>query len=187
MKWSFLLLIPMLLLGACGGVGSTVFSHPDYDFGYVERVGVIPFENLTSDRGAGAQVSRYFLSELLATRAFDVVEPGEVHRVMQDMKLIRGMELSQDQLVRIGKELNAQGLFIGSVAASASARSGGTTVTTVTLVTRLVETQTGTTIWSATTTADNRGFWSSLFGTPQASPSEVAQKCVKKSVSSLVK
>ncbi len=106
---------------------------------------------------------------------------------MQEMKLVRGMELTKEQIVQMGEELKAQGLFLGSVAASASSRNGGTTVTTVTLVTRLVETQAGTTIWSATTSADNRGFWSSLFGTPQASPAEVAQKCVKKSVSTLVK
>jgi len=182
-----LLAIPVLLLGACGGVGSTVFIHPDYDFGYVERVAVIPFENLTSDRGAGAQISRYFLAELLSTKAFEVVEPGEVHRVMQAMNLQRGDELSTEEIVEIGKKLNVQGLFLGSVASSASAHSGGTTVTTVTIVTRLVETEAGTTIWSATTSADNRGFWSSLLGTPQASPAAVAQKCVKKSVSTLVK
>lgn len=187
MKRSLLWILVLLVLGGCGGVGSTVFIHPDYDFGYVERVAVLPFENLTDARGAGEQVSRYFLSELLATRAFEVVEPGEVYRAMQAMSLPREAVLTQDQIVELGQELKAQALFIGSVAASTTGRSGGTTVNTVSLVARLVETQKGTTVWSATTSADNRGFWSSLFGTPQESPSAVVQKCVNKCVSTLVK
>ena len=186
MKRSLLSIICVSLLSACGGVGSTVFVHPNYDFGYVQRVAVLPFENLTDARGAGEQVSRYFLSELLATEAFDVVEPGEVYRVMQGMKLGRDAVLTRDQIVEMGKQLKAQALFIGSVAASASGRSGGVTVNTVTLVVRLVETEKGTTIWSSTTSADNRGFWSSVLGTPQGSPSSVVQKCVKKCVSTLV-
>ena len=70
-------LLSAVLLSGCGGTGSTKFLHPEFDFGYVERVAVIPFDNLSNDQGAGARATRYFLSELLATEAFEVVDgPG---------------------------------------------------------------------------------------------------------------
>ena len=175
------------LLGVFGCAGSNVtdFVHDDYNFEFVERVAIIPLDNLSDDRGAGARATQVFLSEILSARAFDVVEPGEVTRVLSKFSTVRASELTTEQITSIGRELKAQGLFMGSVNESSSYRSGGATVTKVSLTARLVETEQGLTVWSASATAGGRGFWASLFGTGDQSTSEVTRSCVRKLLGSL--
>lgn len=184
---SFLILTAACCLAGCGGTSPTTFIHPDYNFGFVERVAVVPFENLTNDQGAGARATRYFISGLLATESFDVVEPGEVTAALAKHSLIRTAELTQDQAIAIGKDLAVQALFLGSIGESASVRSGSSNTNVVTLDVRMVETDTGVTVWSATNTETSGGFWSSLFGTGQKSKSEVTRICVERSIGTLVK
>lgn len=164
----------------------TTFVHPNYNFGFVERVAVVPFENLSEDRGAGARMSRYFVSELLAAEVFDVVEPGEVTAAMSIVGQVRVAELTQQQIVTVGRELGAQALFLGSVTESSSLRSGSHTKNVVTMDVRLVETETGSVIWSTTLTKEGRGFWASLFGTSGSTMSEVSRATAKSAIRNLV-
>ena len=167
-------------LVACSGMGPTTFLHPEYNFGYVERVAVLPFEDLTSDQGAGARATRFFVSELLAAEAFDVVEPGEVSRALMNAGVINVRDMTQAQVVAVGQALGAQALFTGSVGESTSVRSGASSASVVTLTARMVETDTGVTVWSSTHTESGRSLWSSLFGTGQRSRSEVTRRAVEK-------
>lgn len=175
-----------LATAGCGGMHATTFLHPEYNFAYVEKVAVIPFENLVGDQAAAPRATRYFVNELLATEAFEIVEPGEVARVLAQQGVGRTAELTQAQAMQIGKELGVQGLFLGSVAESAAIRSGSSTSSTVTIGVRLLETDTGATVWSTTHTEGGRGLWSSLFGTGNDSLSEVTRRCVKNAIATLV-
>ncbi|MCA9729236.1 MAG: CsgG/HfaB family protein [Candidatus Eisenbacteria bacterium] len=174
------------LLG-CGGMGPTTFFHQDYDFGYLERVAVVPLENLTADQGAAFRATRMLITEILATDAFEVVEPGETARVLAEVGMVRAGELTQEQLTRIGKELGVQGIFLGSVDESNTVRSGSSTVNVVTMTLRLVETDTGATVWSATHTEGGRGFWATAFGTGDRSMGEVTRACISRLLGTLVK
>lgn len=173
-------------LAGCGGLRPTLFLHPEYNFGFVERVAVVPFENLTNERGAASRATRYFIAQLLASESFEVIEPGEVSRVLNELATVRTGDLTRDQITAIGQALRVQGLFLGTVNETSAARSGSSPQHVVTLVVRMVETETGETVWSATHTESGRGFWSALFGTGGRSQSEVMRRCVKKVLSTLV-
>ena len=181
------LLIGCGLIVGCSGIGPTTFVHETFNFGYIERVAVVPFENLSQDQGAGFRGTGYFVSELLAAEAFDVVEPGEVTRVLGKHNLVRVAELTPEQVVKIGGELKVQALILGSVAESATTRSGSSSVPVVTLVVRMVETDQGVTVWSTTHTKGGRSFWASLFGTGDKSKSEVTRRCVEEAVGTLIR
>lgn len=185
---SGLLILAVLasLLTGCAGMKPTIFLHPEYNFGYIEKVAVIPFENLSKEQGAASRATRLFVSELLATESFEVVEPGEVSRALEKFATVRAAQLTQAQLVEIGKQLGVQALFLGTVNESSSMRSGSASTSVVTMVVRLVETDQGVTVWSATHTEGGRGFWASLFGTGQKSESEVTRNCVKKTLKTLI-
>lgn len=176
----------LFFLAGCGA-GSSVFVHPDYNFSYLERVAVVPFENLTSDQGAAARATRLFISDLLAAKAFDVVEPGEVSQALQKYGSVRTAELTEEQIRELGKTLSVQALIFGSLGESAGSRGGSSGDNVVTLVVRTVETEKGVTIWSGTSSAGGRGFWATLFGTSGPSESEVMRRCVEKSVHSMLK
>jgi hypothetical protein len=176
----------LVMIAGCTGLQSTTFLHDGYNFEYIEKVAVIPFENNSKDQGAGARSTRFFVTELLAAEAFDVIEPGEVLRVLSEHGLIRTADLTNEQILSIGSELGVQALFLGAVGESSTQRSGTSSINTVTLTTRLVETETGATVWSATHSESGSGFWSSLFGTRQKSRSEVTRLCVSKSIRTLI-
>lgn len=173
-------------LAGCGGLRPTLFLHPEYNFGFVERVAVVPFENLTNERGAASRATRYFIAQLLASESFEVIEPGEVSRVLNELATVRTGDLTRDQITAIGQVLRVQGLFLGTVNETSAARSGSSPQHVVTLVVRMVETETGETVWSATHTESGRGFWAALFGAGGRSQSEVMRRCVKKVLSTLV-
>jgi hypothetical protein len=173
-------------LWGCGSTGVTTFLHGEFSFGFIERVAIIPLENISSDRGAGARATHVLLAEVLAAEAFDVVEPGEVTRVLGQYSTVRTSELTTEQITNIGRELNVQGLFLGAITESSNTRSGGSAVTKVSVALRLIETERGVTVWSSTGTSGSRGFWSSLFGTGGKSISEVTRHCVRKVLGTLL-
>jgi TolB-like protein len=176
----------LVLLPGCGGMRQTTFVNPDYNFEFVERVAVIPFENLTDDRGAGARMTRFFITELLATRAFDVVEPGEVAQAMSSVGSLRVAELPRARITEIGGRLQAQALFLGSIVESSSVRSGSNSENVVTFDVRLVEAETGSVIWSTTHTETGRGLWAGLFGTSGKTMGEVSRSTARKIIDRLV-
>ena len=180
------LIIALLMTAGCGGMRPTVFVHEEYNFQFVERVAVVPFDNLSKDQGSGARATRVFIGQLLAADAFDVVEPGEVAKALEKYSLVRTSELTTEQIIDLGKQLRVQGLFLGTVTEADVIRTGGTTANTITMVARLVETETGATVWSATNTAGGRGFWASLFGTGDKPQSEVMRNCVKTLLGTLI-
>ncbi len=184
---SISILTLLLLLVACSGMGPTVFVNKQYNFNFLEKVAVVPFENLSSDQGAGARITHIFLTELLSTESFDVVEPGEVSKAVQKFGGGGTASLTKDQIVEVGKTLGVQGIILGSVNESAGTRAGSSPTTEITINARMVETETGQTIWSATNTEGGRGFWASLFGTGDKSESQSTRKCVKRIIKTLVK
>ena len=105
----------------------------------------------------------------------------------QKRVLVLLMELGAAGPTAIGKELKVQGIIFGNVTEMTSSRSGSAMVNTVTLVIRMVETETGATVWSATNTSGGRGFWGSLFGGGDRSESEAIRDCVKGVIKTLIK
>lgn len=176
----------ILTLAGCGGMGTTKFVHPEFNFGFMEKVAVVPFENISSEQGAGARATRYFTASLLSAEAFEIVEPGEVANALSSFAINATAQLTEAQSVKLGQDLGAQGLFLGSLSELSQVRSGSNSVTVVTVVVRLVETETGATVWSATHTEDSSTFWSSLFGARQRPSSEVLRRCVNKCLDTLL-
>jgi hypothetical protein len=178
----------LVLCLSCATTRSTSFIHTEYDFGQVERVAVVPFENLSTEQGTAGYVSRVFLTELLASGSFDIVEPGEVTRVVGSLGTGKSAELSLEQLKKAGKELGVQAVVFGTVGESAEMRgSSGLNAHIISLDVRMVDTETGTTIWSAVVTTGGPSLFSRIFGTGDQSRGTAVRKAVRKAIATLVK
>lgn len=173
-------------MSGCGGPGATVFIHQEYNFGFIERVGVLPFRNVSREQGAAERATNFFITELLVAEAFDVLEPGEVQRVMVKHGITGLGEVSEDQIKGIGVDGGVQAIFVGSVSEASAIRSGSSQTYSVTLDVRLIETESGRTIWSATNTESGTSFWQSIFGGSGKSQSEVMRKCVHDVLKTLI-
>jgi len=176
-----------LSLGACASsLEPTRFVHPDFDFAYVKRVAVLPLENLTSDQQSGLRATRLLITELLASGAVDVVEPGEVRAVLERITA-RERTPTTEQVIELGRALSVQAVMFGSVTQSESVRSGTVSIPVVTLDVHLVETETGSAVWAATHTEKGAGLGAKLLGVGTEPISETTRRCVREIVRTLVK
>ncbi len=181
------LAISVSLVSAGCASSTTRYIHPNVDMGSIKRVAVLPFENLTQERTAGEKVQKIFLTELLASEAFEVVEPGQVTQALRASRIEQVEALGPADLKKLGETLKAQGIFIGSVVDYAETRSGSTPAPDVTIQLRLVESQTGVTVWSASRTRSGASASARLFGIGGQSLTEAARQLLREELGTLVK
>lgn len=174
---ALLVLFAALCLGCTSTMSSTEFTHPNIDFAFVQRVAVLPFENLSGDQQAGLRATRLMITELLASGAVDVVEPGEVEGALVRLGGFT-RQPSIEGIIELGKGLRVQALILGTVAQSEVLRSGAVGQPVVTLDAQMVETETGAIIWAATHTEKGSQVSARILGTGGESISETTRRCV---------
>jgi TolB-like protein len=180
-----LALAASLLLASCAS-GPTRYLHPNADLGAVQKVAVLPFENVSGVAGASDKVHKIFLVELLALEAFDVVEPGLVSKAVRAESATSPDQLTPDDLKRIGAAMGADGLFIGQVVDYADAR-GSNAAPEVTVQLRLVEVTSGVTVWSTSLTQGGVKASSRLFGVSADSTTETTRRLLRKQLATLLR
>ncbi|MFP3938838.1 MAG: penicillin-binding protein activator LpoB [Thermoanaerobaculia bacterium] len=180
-----LLAAAVALAGCASGMAPTRFAHPRFDFGFVERVAVVPFENLSNDRAAGARVTRLVITELLASGAVDVVEPGEVQAAL-DRLGARITAPSTEQVVSLGRTLGVQAVVVGTVTQSEVLRSGAVDMPVVGLDAHMLESETGAAVWAATHTERASGLGPRLLGTGGEPVAETTRRCVRRLLATLL-
>jgi TolB-like protein len=137
---------------SCGG--SKQFLDPEADLPFYEKVGILPFESLASDRAAGERVSHVFFNELLRVGFAQVAEPGQF--AAATVRVRGGKPVtspwSTEDLAKLGEELGVQGVFLGTVVEYEMVRIGRDSFPMVSLEVRLVDTESGRLVWSANRT-----------------------------------
>lgn len=181
-----LLALAAVSAAGCAGMAPTRYVNPGFNFGFVKRVAVLPFENLANDPQAGTRATRLFVTELLASGAVEVVEPGEVRAAVNRI-LGTGPAPTTEQTIALGKTLGVQALVLGNVNESSETRAGTVVVPVVTLDLHMVETETGASIWAATHTEKGAGLGSRFLGTAGEPISETTRRCVRRLVRDLVR
>lgn len=184
-----ILALGLLLATACGStLETTRFTNPDFDFSFVERVAVLPFDNLSGDRQAGHRAARITVTALLATGAVDVVEIGEVEAALVRLGVQpqRAVVLSSDQVVALGREVGAQAVLAGTVTESSNHRSGAVSMPVVTIDLHLIETETGVTVWAVTRTEKGSTFSARVLGAGGEAISDTTRRCVGELLETLI-
>lgn len=143
----------LLFIGGC----ATTPSPPDYtnqtmDFGAVRSVAVLPFQNLTSDDQAGERVRDAFMGMLLSTEAIYVLPPGEVSRGINRASMRTPQTPTVEEIIKLKGLLDVDAVLTGVLREYGSVRSGSAEANLVSLSLQMIETQTGTIVWSASST-----------------------------------
>ena len=172
-------------LGCKSSMQPTEFTNPDVDFGFIERVAVLPFENLSNDQQAGFRATRLMITELLASGAVDVVEPGEVEGALAKIRG-RPSQPSIEEIVGLGQALEVQAVILGTVAQSEILRSGAVAIPAVTLDAQMVETETGEIVWAATHTEKGGSASARFLGSGGQPISATTRKCVQELLATLL-
>ncbi|MEW6163124.1 MAG: hypothetical protein AB1606_07425 [Nitrospirota bacterium] len=167
----------------CGG-GPKHFIRPKTDTSNIKRIAVFPLENFTTDEYAGEKIRRSVITELLS-RGIDVIEPGEVTRVLRELKVRSLGSIKMTDIQSIGKTLGVEAVMTGSVEAFGISRGISVTYPEVTIHLILLEASSGNIIWSVWYTTGGASFWSRHFGAEGITLSEAARKVVKQAIGTL--
>lgn len=181
------LVTALVLALAAGGCSprATSFVHPNFDFGRLQRCAVLPFQNLSSDANASARLQAVFLAELLRHEGLAVVEPGETVAALRELRLNVEEPLAPAQLQELGRRLQCEGLFLGTVQEYGLDAMGGARTYKVTADFSLVETETGQTIWKAQAHRSGGSIWRKLFGGDSAGLYDVSRGVVRQALETL--
>jgi TolB-like protein len=184
-KRLFVMAIAVVIAGCSTTQPQTRFLHKNADLGAIAKVAVLPFDNLTQEHSAGDKVQRIFYLELLSLDVFEVTEPGQVTKVLHGGTQLDSLGPADYQ--KLGKDLGVDGIFTGTVVDYTETRTGNTPTPDVTIQLRLIETHTGSTVWSAGQTRTGAGMSTRLFGVGGESLTEAARRLVRNELQTLLK
>ena len=156
--------VSLLLTFLVGCAGDDVFFEPNMDFGAVQTVAVLPFQNLTSVDEAAERVRDTFMSMLLATGAVYVLPPGEVARAISKLPRFAPQGPSAEQVKRLSAILEVDAVFTGVVREYGAVRSGATSANVVSVSLQMLETTDALVVWSASSTKGGISMWDRFFG-----------------------
>lgn len=141
-----------------------VFRDPNMDFGAIQTVGVMPFQNLTRDSLAADRVRDVFMNRLLSTGAVYVVPVGEVARAVARTELQTPTAPSPEDVVKLSNALKANAIITGSVQEYGEVRSGSSAANVVSVTVQMLEGETGRIVWTAASTKGGIDLVDRLFG-----------------------
>lgn len=179
-----MLLALCLLLIFIYGCGPGYFLKAKTDVSKIKKIAVLPLENFTSDEYANEKVRTIVITELLS-RDIEVIEPGEVTRVLRDLTIKSIGSVKIAELQEIGRRLKSDSLMMGSVESFQMSRGISVTYPEATINLRLIEVSTGNIIWAVRHTTGGANFWTRHFGSETASLGESADKVVKEAIDTL--
>ena len=180
-------LVVVLLLMSCTHVTSSVFRDPNMDFGAIQIVGVMPFQNLTRDSLASDRVRDVFINRLLSTGAFYILPVGEVARASTRLELQSASTPTPEEVVKLGGLLKTEAVITGVVQEYAEVRAGSSTANVVSISVQMLECQTGRIVWTATSTKGGITVWDRLFGGGGQPVNDVTQDAVNDVITKLFK
>ena len=194
------LLLALATSTLMAGCGPHVYIHPSPGLDLINKMAVMPFDNLTKDDKAAEKVRNGFVIETLRTGSFNVIDTGETDRLLQAAGLSynvpdTGVSATIEEEAaastplskRIGDALGVQAIIVGSVEAYSAERVGDQVRPEVSISARLIDAETGIIIWGSThTRRGGAGF--PIFGWGKTtSLSVMSQKVIQDMVNSLAK
>jgi TolB-like protein len=180
----FALFFLLVFVSGCATSTSSQYVRQNVDYKNLRRMAVLPFESLTSDEYAGEKIRKTVITELLS-RGVDVIEPGEVTRVLIDQNVKSLSSIRTADLQNVAKTLGVEALMMGSVEAYDISRGISVTYPEVSINLRLIEASSGNIIWSVCQTSGGPGFWTRHFGAEGMSLSETANEVVDEAIDTL--
>lgn len=187
-RWAIILVLTGLLAGGCAG--PRTFINPDTDWNFYQKLGVLPFVNLTSDRYAANKVQSAFITEMFISGKFQVEEPGEFNKkvaeILKASGAQTGQELSLDMIKNIGEQAGVQGVIEGVVREYTMVRVGQSDYPLISMDIRMIDVPTGTVVWMVSYTMKGGPKFPIISIGETHTLGELTQKICKKLVSDFV-
>jgi TolB-like protein len=173
---------PLILL--LYGCGTRHYINPNVSVENVKRIAVLPFENFTEYKFADERVRSAVIIELLS-RGFEVIEPGEVTRVLRELGIRSPARVSTPDITQIGEALGVESVMKGSVGTYDISQGISVTFPEVSIHLMLIDAPSGDILWYVWNSAGGPSFWTRHFGSEAKTLDETTADVVKKAVDTL--
>lgn len=175
-KCLFLALLLIVFFTGCSTPVS--YIHPTADLTYIKTVAIVPFGNLTQQKGAESKVMNAVATEVLRRGVFDVVEFGEVTKVLKEEGLKYDGSISKRVAERAAKRLNVEAFIVGSVEEYGVSRTGGSSYPEVSISLKLLDAKAYKILWETTHSVKGTTVLDRLFGIAKKSTSDLTKELV---------
>jgi TolB-like protein len=180
--------VVLALLTSCTpAITRAVYRDPNMDFGAIQNVGVMPFQNLSRDSLAADRVRDVFINRLLSTGALYVQPIGEVARAVGRLEIPSPTAPSPEEVIKLGGALKVQAVITGVVQEYGEVRSGSSSANLISVSVQMLEAQTGRTVWTASSTKGGISVWDRLFGGGGQPMNDVTRDAVNDLIAKLFK
>jgi TolB-like protein len=137
-----------LVLPSCAPA-TRIYLNPDADMAFYTKIAVLPFSNLSGEGLAGPRVTRAFITSLIITDRYQVVQPEEFRAALLKGNVMPEADGSFDllKIKEVALQLGATGVLRGAVGEYAMQRSESGDVPVIAFDAELVDTNTGNVVW----------------------------------------
>ncbi|MBW2569544.1 MAG: DUF799 family lipoprotein, partial [Deltaproteobacteria bacterium] len=156
------------------------YIHPTADLTYIKTVAIVPLKNLTKEKEAEGKVMNVVAAEVLRRGVFDVVEFGEVDKVLREegAKKKEGV-ISKSVAERAGKRLNVQAFIVGAVEEYGISRAGSSSYPEVSVSLKLIDAKSYKILWESTYNVKGATILDRLFGIGKKSSGDLCRELVE--------
>jgi TolB-like protein len=181
-----ILFLVFALFSGCGtkvsGDSASFFISPEYDFSFIKRIAVLPFENLTNEKNAGFIIMYSVSNAFLVSNLVDVALPGDALNAFYQFRVSSGNQLSSQQLNQICNTLKVQAVVTGSINKYELKSEGYVTYPEISFTMMMVDCESGNIIWSISKSTEKPGVFVRHFGAKSETLNEALDRLVKEAV-----
>ncbi len=144
----FNLILFLLIFLSCAHA-PRVYLRPETELSGFKSIAVLPFDNFSEEEGAGEKVTEIFTLELMRSGKFSVIEPGQVKKAIMEKRIRTTRDIDLGAVKSLGEELNSDLILVGTVLDFQMQKFDNKEIPVITVISRLVQANTGTTVWAA--------------------------------------
>jgi curli biogenesis system outer membrane secretion channel CsgG len=136
-----------------------VYVNPQADLAFYTKIAVLPFSDISANPMASPRVTRAFVTELIMTNRFQVIQPEEFVGALRRM----GVQLEQDgtydpdKLKDAASRMGVTGVLRGAVTEYEMTRNSGGEIPILAFDAELVDVGTGDVVWRSSISKRGKG------------------------------
>ena len=141
----------------CAASGPRLYVNPEADVTFYKKVAVVPFGNLTAERYAGERVARAFVTELVMTDRYQIVDPGEFGALLEQSGALSSNSIDPKKLRDAATASGATGVIRGAVTEYEMQRSGSSETPVLAFDIEMIDVGTGNVVWRGSISRRGKG------------------------------
>jgi TolB-like protein len=136
-----------------------LYVNPEADPTFYRKIAVLPFTDLTSASQAGARVTRAFVTELIMTDRFEIIQPEDFTSTLHRMGVFKGQDGTYDpeKLKGAASQLGVTGILRGAVTEYQTSRTDGGDIPSIAFDAELMDAAAGKVVWRSSISKRGKG------------------------------